>query len=192
MKQIDDGAEAIIYEDNNQIIKDRIPKKYRIAVLDKSLRTSRTKREAKVLSQLPIPGPQLIKVDGTKIVMSKIPGKKVRDILEQNIPLAKEAGTLLATLHDKDIMHGDLTTSNMLFDDKLYFIDFGLSQFSKKIEDKAVDIHLFRCALESKHPTIWEEAFTLFKIGYKQSKNSEAVLARFEQVEARGRNKEKT
>jgi len=191
MQLIDDGAEALIYEKEGNIIKDRIAKRYRIKQLDEQLRTSRTKREAKILASLPIPGPKLITIEPTKLVMTKIPGKKVRDILEQHIQLAKQAGTLLARLHDKGIIHGDLTTSNMMYDGKtLHFIDFGLSQFSQKIEDKAVDIHLFRCALESKHPSIWEQAFTLFKQGYDAS-DAEAVFKRFMVVEARGRNKEK-
>src|SRR4030042_1167648 len=49
------------------------------------------------------------------------------------------------------IINGDLTTSNMILnpDNKLYFIDFGLSFHSNKIEDKAVDLHLLKQALNA-------------------------------------------
>jgi Kae1-associated kinase Bud32 len=195
MQEFDGGAEARIYSDGAVVIKDRLAKTYRIQDIDLSLRTFRTRREAKILSQLPIPGPKLIDATATIITMSFLQGKKLRDVLEQSPALAERAGMYLARLHSKDIVHGDLTTSNMIYDeqtDTLYFIDFGLSNFSKKIEDKAVDIHLFRQALESKHTTIWEEAFALFLRGYKSLPNWEPILERFAIVESRGRNKEKT
>ncbi|MFH1174921.1 MAG: KEOPS complex kinase/ATPase Bud32 [archaeon] len=195
MKEIDGGAEALIYEEQGQIIKDRISKSYRIPDIDVPLRKTRTKREATILERLPIPGPKLIRTEQTKLIMTKVPGKKLRDVLEQHLTLARRAGTYLAQLHSKGIIHGDLTTSNMLYDaetDTLTFIDFGLSSLSHKTEDKAVDLHLFRQALESKHTTVWESAFSLFLNGYKQLPGWEPVLERFVQVEARGRNKEKT
>ncbi len=66
----------------------------------------------------------------------------------------KEIGNLIGKMHNQNIIHGDLTTSNMIVNSnekKIYFIDFGLSFFSEKIEDKAVDLHLLKRALESKH-----------------------------------------
>jgi TP53 regulating kinase-like protein len=75
----------------------------------------------------------------------------------------------------------------MILKDKIYFIDFGLSFVSKKLEDKAVDLHLFRQALESRHHRIWEKCFSEFSKAY----GDKAVLKRLEIVEARGRNKHK-
>ena len=50
-KIIAQGAEAKIVLSNNFIIKDRIPKAYRLDILDKRIRKSRTKSETKLLEK---------------------------------------------------------------------------------------------------------------------------------------------
>lgn len=205
-KIIGDGAEATIYKFNEIIIKHRPAKSYRHHELDYSLRNSRTKREAKVLTKLQgiIPAPKLLNLGKSYISMEFIDGSKMRDWLKDNYSnkIFIEIGQNIAKMHDEDIIHGDLTTSNMILRNKekktikkdlikqeIVLIDFGLSDFSIKIEDKAVDLHLLRQALESKHPTIWEKAFNKILEGYKTSKTHKEVLKRFELVESRGRNK---
>jgi len=74
-------------------------------------------------------------------------------------------------------------------EDKIYLIDFGLSFHSTKIEDKSVDIHLLKQALESKHYQFYEKLLENFIEGYKKSKNSKETLKRLEKVEERGRYK---
>ena len=76
-------------------------------------------------------------------------------------------------------------------ENKIFFIDFGLSFFSDKTEDKAVDLHLLKKALESKHYKIFEECFKAALEGYKKSDNYEAIIKRFQIVEKRGRYKER-
>ncbi|NJL43970.1 MAG: Kae1-associated serine/threonine protein kinase [Nitrosarchaeum sp.] len=123
--------------------------------------------------------------------MTYLPGPKLADCLEQHPELAKHIGRLVAALHDQSIIHGDLTTSNMILSDgAVHLIDFGLSFFSHRIEDKAVDIHLLRQALESKHHTIWESAFEAVLSGYHPNER-EQILQRYTQVESRGKNKSK-
>ena len=197
MKQIGNGAEAIIYLDKN-VIKDRVKKTYRIKAIDEKLRKSRTKRESKILKKLEdlkFPAPNLEYVDLTsmKIRMGHVKGDKVRDALESSDykKLCREIGRRVADLHNNDIIHGDLTTSNMILNDKVHFIDFGLSFFSKKLEDKAVDLHLLRQALESKHHKIWKKCFDSVLQGYKKSEHYKDIRKRFEVVEARGRHKTK-
>jgi Kae1-associated kinase Bud32 len=197
MKQIGDGAEAIIYLDKD-VIKERIRKSYRHKDIDLKLRKFRTRRESKVLKKLEeikFPAPRLIDVDDKemKIVMDYIDAPRLRDVINSNNQekICKEIGNLVAILHNKDIIHGDLTTSNMLLKEKLYFIDFGLSFFSKRVEDKAVDIHLLRQALESKHYKIWRNAFKNFLLGYKKADDYKEIMLRFEKVEGRGRYKGK-
>jgi len=185
------GAEAIVEVNKDVVIKDRIKKEYRHPKLDLTLRKSRTKREAKILKICPVPAPRLIRADETTLALEFISGAKVRDILNSNTKICKDIGETIAKLHDNGIIHGDLTTSNMIFKDKIYLIDFGLSYISDKMEDKAVDIHLFRQALESKHHKILDPAFKFFLQGYKKSKNYNEVMSRFKKVEARGRNKNK-
>lgn len=198
MKKIAQGAEAKLYLTGNKIIKDRFKKDYRIKEIDKKLRKSRTKREAKIFDKLALidfPAPKLIESDDKqKIVMDFVKGPTVRDILEKSNykKLSSEIGKKVAILHNNNIIHGDLTTSNMILNEEVYFIDFGLSFFSHKIEDKAVDLHLLKQALESKHYRIWEKCFKAALEGYKKEcKDSSEVLKRLEKVEKRGRYKGK-
>ncbi len=198
---IGQGAEAIIYQQNNQVIKDRVKKDYRIKEIDEPLRSFRTKREAKVLEKLSLigfPAPEIIRKDKTELKMQFIPGQKLRDVLSDkkaDLKWCEKIGELVGVMHTNHIIHGDLTTSNMiLHKDKkeLYFIDFGLSFFSHKIEDKAVDVHLFRQALESAHHEIFEKGFKLFVKGYEKSyAEAKEIWKRLEVVEKRGRYKKK-
>jgi TP53 regulating kinase-like protein len=198
-KIIQQGAEAKIILSDNSIIKDRVKKSYRIPEVDDRIRKLRTRSEAKLLSKASkfIPIPDIIKVDekAKEIVMDFIDGKKLSDHLDK-FPLKKQKeicraiGESVAKLHDADIIHGDLTTSNMILkQDKIYFIDFGLGFNSHKFEDKAVDIHLLRQALEAKHFKHWESLFKEFLKTYSKSKDSKIVLERFKAVEKRGRYK---
>ena len=79
----------------------------------------------------------------------------------------------------------------MIVKDEIYFIDFGLSFTSTKEEDKAVDLHLLKRAIESKHYKVFEEAFEYIQKGYRSYKDAASILARLKKVEARGRNKSK-
>ena len=197
MQKVSSGAEAVIYLDKN-IVKDRVEKRYRIPEIDRTLRQFRTRRESKILErleQIGFPAPRLVKTDRSSVIeMEYLDGPKLRDIMEKSdyIKLAEEIGRKVAVMHNNDIVHGDLTTSNMMMMEEIFFIDFGLSQFSDKVEDKAVDIHLFRQALESKHNTIWEKSFKAFIDSYiKYSNNSKSIMRRLEKIELRGRNKAK-
>ena len=192
MEPIGAGAEAIIYRDGDKVIKDRVQKGYRHPLLDLDLRQSRTRREAKILQKLPINGPKLIETDRKeRITMSFVDGVQLKTVLNKEISWAKVVGERLAKLHGANIIHGDLTTSNMLVKDKeLFFIDFGLSFTSTDVEHKAVDIHLFKQALESKHYGVYERAYKEFLKGYK-GEHSTNVLERLKVVERRGRNKAK-
>ena len=188
-----EGAEAKIYEKEGNIVKERIEKKYRIKELDLLLRKARTNREAKVLKKLyenKINVPKLIEKENFTIVMEKINGHKLRDVLEKEnyILICKELGKIIKKVHDLGIIHGDLTTSNLIYlKEKIYLIDFGLSFFSHKIEDKAVDLHLLKKALESKHHKISEKCFNEILKSY----NDKDVINRLNLVELRGRNKNK-
>jgi len=192
--EIGRGAESIIYLDKT-VTKDRVKKNYRLKEIDDKLRKFRTKREAKVMDKIPVPSPKLINMDDKKmqLEMEFIKGDLLRDYLKKTNykEICKQIGTSVAKMHESGIIHGDLTTSNLIQrNNEVVFIDFGLSFFSDKIEDMAVDIHLFRQALESKHYKIWEKAFKEFLKGYGFSKSKE-VIKRLEQVQARGRNKGK-
>jgi len=198
MKTLAKGAEATIYKKGNKIVKDRIPKSYRNPEIDKKLRKMRTKAETKLLAKAIeiIPSPKVIYSDNTeKIEMQYIPGKKLSNFLEKldYKKICKLIGLNIAKLHDAGIIHGDLTTSNMIWNEKskeVFFIDFGLGFHSDRIEDKAVDLHLIKQALEARHSKIFEKAFTSILKGYKTSKNFSRTMKQLEKVEKRGRYKQ--
>ena len=204
MKTLSIGAEAVVYADESRkiVVKERQPKKYRVKELDDKLRLHRMRREAKVIAalrQLKIPVPELIRTDEktTTLTMQLVEGKKVRDALGKSnyAGICAQIGKSVGTMHTNDMVHGDLTTSNMILnerDGKVYFVDFGLSLFSNKDEDKAVDLHLFRQALSSSHHEIAQDCFEAAMAAYKNyNKGWQVVLKRLEKVEERGRNKHK-
>lgn len=201
LKLIQQGAEAKIFLNNKEyfVIKDRISKSYRIPEIDNSIRKRRTKSESKLLTKaseiIDTPKPLFI-ADLYQIKIPYIEGKKLSQHLDE-FPLReqkeimKKIGKNIALLHKNDIIHGDLTTSNMILTkNKIFFIDFGLGYISKKIEDKAVDLHLLKQALEAKHFKNWEilieQVFKEYEkiIGKTESKK---IFERLIAVERRGR-----
>ncbi len=199
-KIIAQGAEAKIILKDDKIIKNRFEKKYRISQIDMLLRKSRTRREAKILEKLKkinISCPDIFSVDDKemKISMQYVNGKKLADVFQESPDkFSEQIGEIVGKMHANDIIHADLTTSNIiLLNKKLYFIDFGLSFFSSKEEDKAVDIHLLDRALESRHFDFYPSCRKSFIKGYKKTNpNFKKVLERLEKVESRGRNKKKS
>lgn len=58
-------------------------------------------------------------------------------------------------IDNSGVIHGDLTTSNMIYkDDQIYLIDFGLSYVKTSIEDRAVDLYVLERAFISTHPQL--------------------------------------
>lgn len=200
-KIISIGAEAILEQQGDKLVKKRVKKGYRYPELDEKLRKLRTRKEAKLLEKAAkiISVPAVTKVDdkAKEIFLDFIDGRKLSEALDSfNLAKAKkfclQIGNSAAKLHDAGIIHGDLTTSNMILSQgKIFFIDFGLGFESSKTEDKAVDLHLLRQAFESKHYEKWQDYFSSAIEGYKISKNADAVLKQLEKVESRGRYKGK-
>ncbi|OYT43613.1 MAG: Kae1-associated kinase Bud32 [Candidatus Aenigmarchaeota archaeon ex4484_56] len=187
MKLISQGAEAVIYLENNHIIKKRIKKRYRIEQLDIFLRASRTRKEAKLLSEarrIGINTPVVYNVDKFSITMEFINGKKFA--FEKNVEnYCRILGESVSKLHKYNITHGDLTTANILIKNrKLYFIDFGLGMETKNIEQKAADL----LTLYQNFKTIFpdKELWPLFIKGYR-NKNTIEILNRFDKVLSRKR-----
>ena len=196
MRILQKGAEAVIYKNNNIIIKERIKKSYRHPEIDIQRRKYSTRRESSLLqkAQQIIPVPKIYVTDEKmmKLEIEYVEGLLLRDHLEKKdtLKLCKTIGEQIAKMHDAHIIHGDLTTSNMILkENKVYFIDFGLGFISQKIEDKAVDLHLLKQALNAKHYKIVEEAFQSILEGYAKNKTFNEVLERLKKVEKRGRYK---
>ena len=200
------GAEANLYLENwhgkKVIIKERIPKKYRLPVLDERIRTYRTIHEPQLMHEAKkagVPTPTIYMVDLAKksIIMEYVEGKQVKRILNQlsakeRIELCRKIGILIGRLHKNGIIHGDLTTSNMILtpNGKIYFVDFGLGEFSKELEVKGVDLHLMRRALQSTHYLFAEESFNAVLEGYAEAVGeveAKKVLEKIREIELRGR-----
>lgn len=178
MKLVKKGAEADIYvtswNGKNSILKIRKKKDYRVDSLDTRIRTLRTIREAKMISEsksFGITTPLVYFVDEKKceIYLQFIHGKLVRDLpLKQIVKTCKEIGKIVGTLHKNGVMHGDLTTSNFILSRRgLVILDFGLAQKTDTIDDYAIDLRLFKEVLNSAHAQIVDNAWTLFVQGYQ-------------------------
>lgn len=204
-KLIAQGAEAKLYLNSktNTISKERIPKKYRHPKLDENIRKSRTKKETKLLEkareQAKVNIPEIFNKNKEKfnIEIEFIQGDKLSEKLnsyneKKQSEVMQQLGKETSKLHENHIIHGDLTTSNtILKDNKIYIIDFGLGFISYRLEDKAVDLHLIKQALEAKHFQNHEQLFEEFIKGYKNHNQEQAkrVLEQLKKVEARGRHK---
>lgn len=195
------GAEADIYPgkwmDYPVLIKERIPKNYRIVEIDKKLRAKRNKKEAKLLNEAKKAGvrtPLLYDIDimGTSLIMEKIDGHLIKDIFNQEMDkievYSENIGENIAKLHKHGIIHGDLTTSNMILkDDELVFIDFGLGKISYLIEDKGVDLLVLKKALIGIHHNIATIAFNNIMKGYQYAEDHKEVADKVQEIEERRR-----
>ncbi|ERE71565.1 solute carrier family 13 member 3 [Cricetulus griseus] len=106
--------------------------------------------------------------------------------------LARRIGQTLARMHDEDLIHGDLTTSNMLLKRPLeqlhiILIDFGLSFVSGLPEDKGVDLYVLEKAFLSTHPHTEAVFEACLKSYGASSRKSSPVLKKLDEVRLRGR-----
>ncbi|BBN10412.1 TP53 regulating kinase and related kinases [Marchantia polymorpha subsp. ruderalis] len=187
------------------VVKERFSKKYRHPVLDAKLTSKRLLGEARLLAKarrLGVVTPALYAVDPVtaSLTFEYVPGASVKDLLLQSGPLpspggkieeiAKQIGKAVAKLHDGGVVHGDLTTSNMLIrpdTNQLVMIDFGLSFTSALPEDKAVDLYVLERALISLHSSNGD-IMGLVMSSYKQSsKLWSSTLNKLAAVRMRGR-----
>ncbi|MFX0023985.1 MAG: KEOPS complex kinase/ATPase Bud32 [Candidatus Hermodarchaeota archaeon] len=208
-KIIRKGAEANLYYGHwfgkKAIFKYRIPKKYRAPELDKKIRTERTLNEARALirvKQYGINVPQVFEIDtqNSTIVMKYIMGVKLKDILVDLNDGKKQSyfnkiGRAIANLHRHGHIHGDITTSNIIItsQEEIFLIDFGLHEYSNTIEDKSVDLHLFKRVLISSHGKDYKFCFDAFLEGYKSEYEDvglnewKDIIKNIDVVESRGR-----
>jgi N6-L-threonylcarbamoyladenine synthase/protein kinase Bud32 len=198
-KRIGKGAEADLILVGDNVRKERRPKSYRAEDLDVFLRKSRTKREAKLLSlarRAGVPTPYVYDVDEERAVLEMrfLRGEALKRLLKVESPegretLCRQAGEAVGKLHASHIIHGDLTTSNLLrVDGRLFFIDFGLGGVSEAVEEKGVDLLVFKKTLYSTHHHHWETCFRAFLEGYRSAyEEAPVVLERLRVIERRGR-----
>ena len=200
------GAEANLYledwHNRKVVMKRRLPKKYRIQELDKEIRSQRTMHEPQVIhkaKEAGVPTPTIFMVDVAEanIIMEFVDGKQVKQVLndlpqKERLRLSRHIGGLIGRLHKHGIIHGDLTTSNMILTSygKVVFVDFGLSERSTELETRGVDLHLMKRAFQSTHYKYARECFEAVIEGYAEVMGEEEtknVLEKIREIERRGR-----
>jgi TP53 regulating kinase-like protein len=200
------GAEASLYlmewQNRKVIAKKRLPKKYRPSSLDEQIRKYRTVHEPQLLhgaKRAGVPTPLIYQVNVREdtIIMEFIEGKQVKELLngqpeDERRLVCMEIGRSIGKLHRCGVIHGDLTTSNMILnpEEKIVFVDFGLGEKTNELEAKAVDLHLMKRALQSTHFRFAQQCFDAVMRGYSSvlgPERTKEVLEKIEEIEKRGR-----
>ncbi len=197
MKQ---GAEATItrgeWRGRQVVTKERLPKTYRDISLDRHLRTSRTRKEASIMAEARKHGvrtPFIYDIDivNSIIVMEYIEGELAKDVIQNSTgrnEVARMIGRSVGVLHSNGLVHGDLTTSNIIIrNGEVYLIDFGLGERSQEPEKKGVDLHLLKEAMDSAHSR-FPELFDHIIKGYLETcVDGKKILNIVSDIEKRGR-----
>ncbi len=163
------------------LYKVRFPKSYRIKELDFQFRKSRTIHEAKLLAKAKEAGirtPIIYEIDiqNTTLVLEHVMGEILKTLLtkiskNEIQEICELLGEDVGKLHNAGIIHGDLTTSNIIKipkEEQLAFIDFGLGYMSDKLEDVGIDLYLLERAFRNTHSSIFDDAWEYVLIGYKK------------------------
>jgi TP53 regulating kinase-like protein len=205
-KLLKKGAEASLFlidwHGKKAIIKVRVPKLYRPVALDEQIRTYRTVHEPQLIHEAKQAGVAtplifMVNVPQATIIMEYVEGQQIKQLLNvvgknERHALCVRIGESTAWLHQHGLIHGDLTTSNMILnpEGKLFFVDFGLGEKNIELEAQGVDLHLLKRALQSTHYQFWEECFQNVLCGYTSIlgvEKAEKVYEKIREIERRGR-----
>jgi TP53 regulating kinase-like protein len=205
-KLLKKGAEASLFladwHGRRVVVKARFPKKYRPAELDERIRSYRTAHEPQLMSEakkagVPTPTIFLVDMKNAAITMEFVEGKQVKQLLGsisnvQRQEICARIGMLIGKMHKYGVIHGDLTTSNMILngEGKIFLVDFGLGEKNGELEARGVDLHLMKRALQSTHYQFAEECFEAVMQGYSAVlgvEEAEDVLEKTREIEKRGR-----
>jgi TP53 regulating kinase-like protein len=206
---IKQGAEARVFESTfvgrRSVVKERFSKKYRHPILDSKLTLKRMNAEARCTTKarrVGVTTPVLYYVDSVRhtLTFEFVDGPSVKDVFlefgssvvveERLDDIATQIGHAIGKLHDGGLVHGDLTTSNMLIrsgTNQLVLIDFGLSFTSTLPEDKAVDLYVLERALLSMHSSCGNVMDRILAAYRKSSKQWCSTMNKLAQVRQRGR-----
>ncbi|PJF19221.1 hypothetical protein PSACC_00961 [Paramicrosporidium saccamoebae] len=199
------GAEAKVnigmFAGQQAVYKQRFKKDYRHPILDERLNSRRIVQEARCLVKafkcnVKCPTVYFVDAENGLLVIEFINGVTAKErIIAESIDLLSlgaQLGETIARLHSNDIIHGDLTTSNILLEnDQPVLIDFGLASVSNSIEDRAVDLYVLERAITSTHPQCGTQLFKAIVEAYgKVVSNPTATLSKLAQVQLRGRKRD--
>ncbi|KAL2114504.1 hypothetical protein VUR80DRAFT_5989 [Thermomyces stellatus] len=223
---ITQGAEGRLYKTTYLLpslpcaLKYRLPKPYRHPVLDQRLTRQRIVAEARILAKcrregVSVPAVYAVEEGAGCLFIEWIEGESVRASLNRWLRehadedtgasaevkgLMRRVGRAVGRLHQIGVVHGDLTTSNMIMrparsedggtgilDGEIVMVDFGLASQSIHDEDRAVDLYVLERAFGSTHPRA-EVLFDELLEGYKETfKQAHISLRKLEEVRLRGR-----
>jgi TP53 regulating kinase-like protein len=197
------GAEAVLHlvdwRGRRAVSKHRVPKGYRLAELDERIRRLRLRAEVRLMSAARKAGvavPVVYDVDVARnlIVMQLVEGPQAKEAIDTLEPserrrLCREVGRCAGKLHAADIVHGDLTTSNIIVagDGRLHLIDFSMGESTAEVEKKGVDLHLLREAFASAHSSHMDdfaEVLEGYRETFPEAREIEKVVR---EIERRGR-----
>ena len=196
------GAEAELrrteWHGRPAVEKVRLPKAYRHERLDDEIRKARIRMEARLMSEarkLGISIPIIYDVDlrGRRLVMEYVDGPQVKEVLQKRLAdprvVARAIGRLAGTLHANGIVHGDLTTSNMLWrDGRIHVIDFSMGEKTSSLEAQGVDLRLLKEAWTSAHFDLQEMFESEVLAAYREAHaGADATIAKLGEIEERGR-----
>ncbi len=200
------GAEADLFLTTIRpwrvVIKRRIRKRYRHSSLDEQIRRDRTFGEASLLHEAKAAGARVpsllgIDIDENSIVMTYLRGNLVRDSLDdmkgsKAAKLFTELGSQVGLLHTGGIVHGDLTTSNLIVTPNgvPFILDFGMSRLSVEPEDRGVDLHLLQRSIATSHTGDHSSHIKEVARGYEEvvgSRMASSTLDKATEIARRGR-----
>ena len=214
------------YLGKRAVVKQRFSKSYRLPELDRRLTKERMREEARTMARLlkmhivDVPCIYHVDAPACTLVMELIDGRTLKDFIHDELEklsinesartewhqwIADQVGSSIAKMHDANIIHGDLTTSNIMIRQKattcditspenvsLCLIDFGLSQSSTLAEDRAVDLYVLERAFHSTHPSQNQLFDEIIQQYFKHTVRSKATSNKFEEVRMRGRKRDMT
>lgn len=199
------GAEADIFlgmwSGRAAIFKVRKRLLYRIEGLDRTIRRQRTLHEAGMIADAKAAGVEtpflyFLSEPEATLVMEYVAGTRMKDAVSslrgrEAARLFHLLGSAVARLHAAGIMHGDVTTANVIIrDGKLVFIDFGLSIHSTRTEDHAVDLRLIKETITGAHASLAGPGTEALFEGYREvvgSRVMASVQRQLRGIERRGR-----
>lgn len=201
------GAEADVFKGEwcgqPAVYKVRKPLRYRLPELDTMIRSQRTTREAQIIHQCKLAGVSApyvfyLSPPDALLVMQYLEGERLKTLLSRaRLPASRvkalgwEFGRSIGRLHASGIMHGDLTTSNVIVDgDALSLIDFGLAIRSNRLEDHAVDLRLIKETMTGAHTGVSKAFMQALLDGYSSAVGTErakAASGKLTEIERRGR-----
>ena len=189
------GGESVVqisrFEGKDCIVKRRMGGDYRNRQLNRTINSSRMKREVRILHSLRenginAPTVMYVNVSDSSMILSRLEGRVLSQLTSEDDfdEIIEDVGKVIARMHRCGISHGDLNLGNVMVSDQVYLIDPSMGELDAELEDLGVDIHLMK---ESLATLGRGDSFLSFTKGYRQFPRYKEVMKKVEEIEARRR-----